>query len=160
TSTFDGMSIARAVIEHIVDKKKLGAKTLFATHYHELTAIEEQLAGVKNYNIAVRKKGEDIIFLRRIVRGGADDSYGIYVSKLAGIPESVVNRAKKILEALESGQIITTAKDKQPKPENDEQMFFMQSDDSEIIKRLKELDVNSLSPIQALNILDELKRLV
>ena len=97
TSTFDGMSIARAVLEYCADPKKLGAKTLFATHYHELTAMEGTLPGVKNYNIAVKTRGEDIIFLRKIIPGGADRSYGIEVARLAGLPSTVVNRGKKIL---------------------------------------------------------------
>ena len=103
TSTYDGMSIARAVLEFCADKKRLGAKTLFATHYHELTALEGQIPGVKNYNIAAKKKRDDILFLRKIVRGGADQSYGIEVAKLAGVPEPVLRRARKILEELEAG---------------------------------------------------------
>ena len=102
TSTFDGMSIARAVLEYVHDKKLVGAKTLFATHYHELTEMEEVLPGVKNFNIAVKKRGDDITFLRRIVRGGADDSFGIEVAKLAGVPEKVIKRAKQVLAELES----------------------------------------------------------
>lgn len=105
TSTFDGMSIARAVLEFVADKKKLGAKTLFATHYHELTVLEDNLDGVKNYNIAVKKRGDDITFLRRIVRGAADDSYGVEVAKLAGLPASVINRAKLVLKELECGKM-------------------------------------------------------
>ena len=101
---YDGMSIARAVIEYIADKRKLGAKTLFATHYHELTELEDAISGVKNYNIAVKKRGDEIIFLRRIVSGGADDSYGIEVSKLAGIPDPVIKRAHEVLKALEAGK--------------------------------------------------------
>lgn len=105
TSTFDGMSIARAVLEFVCKKKTLGAKTLFATHYHELTAMEGLLDGVKNYSIAVKKRGDDITFLRRIVRGGADESFGIEVAKLAGVPDSVVRRAKVILKELEQNKI-------------------------------------------------------
>ncbi len=104
TSTFDGMSIAKAVLEYVADKKILGAKTLFATHYHELTVLEDTVKGVKNYNIAAIKRGDDITFLRRIIRGAADESYGVEVAKLAGLPESVIERAKKILLELESGQ--------------------------------------------------------
>lgn len=99
------MSIARAVLEFVADKKKLGAKTLFATHYHELTVLEDNLDGVKNYNIAVKKRGDDITFLRRIVRGAADDSYGVEVAKLAGLPASVINRAKLVLKELECGKM-------------------------------------------------------
>lgn len=105
TSTFDGMSIARAVIEHIANRKKLGAKTLFATHYHELTELEQSFFNIKNYNIAVKKNGDEIYFLRRIVRGGTDDSYGIDVSRLAGIPEEIIQRAQQILKQLESGNM-------------------------------------------------------
>lgn len=107
TSTFDGMSIARAVLEYVNDKKKLGAKALFATHYHELTEMENELSGIKNYNIAVKKRGDDITFLRKIVRGGADDSYGIEVAKLSGIPNEVIQRAKQILKKTESEGIVT-----------------------------------------------------
>ncbi len=110
TSTFDGMSIARAVLEYIADRKKLGAKTLFATHYHELTELEEIIPCVKNYNVAVKKRGEEITFLRRILPGGADDSYGIEVSKLAGIPRWVIDRAHQVLEGLESSGQVAEAK--------------------------------------------------
>ncbi|MCD7872674.1 MAG: DNA mismatch repair protein MutS [Clostridiales bacterium] len=105
TSTFDGMSIARAVLEYTCKKKTLGAKSLFATHYHELTAMEGMIDGVKNYSIAVKKRGDDITFLRRIVRGGADESFGIEVAKLAGVPDAVVKRAKVILKELEKNKI-------------------------------------------------------
>lgn len=160
TSTFDGMSIARAVVEYIADKKRVGAKTLFATHYHELTELENDLDCVKNYNIAVVRQGEDVIFLRRIVRGGADDSYGIYVSKLAGVPEPVIKRAQVILKALEAGQSPKTAKRKKaPQPESG-QIVIRQSDDSEVVKRLQEIDPDSLTPLAALNLLCELKKLV
>ena len=102
TSTYDGMSIARAVIEYVADKRKVGERALFATHYHELTVLEEMVKGVKNYNIAVKKRGDDITFLRKIVRGGADDSYGLEVAKLAGIPNAVIKRAKAVLADLET----------------------------------------------------------
>ena len=119
TSTFDGMSIARAVIEFVADKQKLGAKTLFATHYHELIELENLLPGVKNYNIAVKKRGDDITFLRRIVRGGTDDSFGIEVAKLAGVPEWIIERAKVILKEIESENLASitesTAIDMEPK---------------------------------------------
>ena len=154
TATFDGMSIARAVLEYVADKKKLGAKTLFATHYHELTEMENELKGIRNYNIAVKKRGDDITFLRRIVRGGADDSYGIEVAKLAGIPEAVTNRAKEILKkTLEDGVVITKTV-----AENDMQMplFFGASND--IVEELKALDVNVLTPIECMSILSELSK--
>jgi DNA mismatch repair protein MutS len=104
TSTYDGMSIARAVLEFCTDKKKLGAKTLFSTHYHELTELERETPGVKNYNISAKKRGGEIIFLRKIVPGGADDSYGIEVAGLAGVPDGVIRRAKAVLSALEAAQ--------------------------------------------------------
>lgn len=152
TSTFDGMSIARAVLEYVADKKKLGAKTLFATHYHELTEMENELSGIKNYNIAVKKRGDDIIFLRRIVRGGADDSYGIEVAKLAGIPSAITDRAKQILKkTLEEGITITkTVK------ENESQLSMEFGLSSELLDELKTLDVNTLTPIECMSILSEL----
>lgn len=152
TSTFDGMSIARAVLEYVADKRKLGAKTLFATHYHELTEMENELSGIKNYNIAVKKRGDDIIFLRRIVRGGADDSYGIEVAKLAGIPSGITDRAKQILKkTLEEGITITkTVK------ENESQLSMEFGMSGEIIDELKTLDVNTLTPIECMSILSEL----
>src|SRR5699024_9347984 len=111
TSTFDGLSIAWAVIEHISNPKLLGAKTLFATHYHELTELEGKLPGLNNYCIAVKERGDDIVFLRKIVKGGADKSYGIQVAKLAGVPDSVINRAKELVEELVSADITSTVKD-------------------------------------------------
>jgi DNA mismatch repair protein MutS len=152
TSTYDGMSIARAVLEFVADKRKLGAKTLFATHYHELTEMENELKGIRNYNIAVKKRGDDITFLRRIVRGGADESYGIEVAKLAGIPETVTNRAKEILKkTLEEGVVITkTVSD------SDLQMPLMFGAGSDIVDELKTLDVNTLTPIEAMGILFDL----
>ncbi|MBQ7543101.1 MAG: DNA mismatch repair protein MutS [Clostridia bacterium] len=151
TSTFDGMSIARAVLEHAADPKKLGAKTLFATHYHELTELEQTVPGVRNYNIAVKKRGDDITFLRRIVRGGADGSYGIEVAKLAGVPNGVVQRAKEILEQLEEKGYTVRAPeiDSVPK-EQDAQMTFGGSRESELVGKLRSMDVNTLTPIEAL----------
>ena len=152
TSTYDGMAIARAVLEYAADKRKLGAKTLFATHYHELTEMENELVGVKNYNIAVKKRGDDIIFLRRIVRGGADDSYGIEVAKLSGIPDSVINRAKAILkQTLESG-IVTYRTTAAP----DAQIPIEMQGATELLNELKMLDVNTLTPIEAMGILFDL----
>lgn len=152
TSTFDGMSIARAVLEYCADKRKLGAKTLFATHYHELTEMENELSGIRNYNIAVKKRGDDIIFLRRIVRGGADDSYGIEVAKLAGIPSSLTDRAKQILKkTLEEGITVTkTVK------ESDIQLPMEFGVSSEILDELRAIDVNTLTPIECMSILSEL----
>ena len=164
TSTYDGMAIARAVLEYCADKKRLGAKTLFATHYHELTALEGEIAGVKNYNIAAKKRGGDVIFLRKIVRGGADQSYGVEVAKLAGVPDRVVRRAREILEELESG----AGRDGLGAPSGSvraagpsaptDQVSLMDLGGEAVLKKLRMTDVNLLSPIQALNLLAELKQ--
>lgn len=162
TSTYDGMSIARAVIEYIADRKKLGAKTLFATHYHELTELEELIPCVKNYNVTVKKRGEDIVFLRRIIPGGVDESYGIEVSKLAGIPRWVIDRAYEVLSSLEEGQTVSEAKVKtraKPKEES-EQLYFIDEKAEAIKKRLRGADPNTLTPIEALNLIYELKKLL
>ena len=162
TSTYDGMSIARAVIEYIADRKKLGAKTLFATHYHELTELEELIPCVKNYNVAVKKRGEDIVFLRRIIPGGVDESYGIEVSKLAGIPRWVIDRAYEVLSSLEEGQTVSEAKVKtraKPKEESG-QLYFIDEKAEAIKKRLRGADPNTLTPIEALNLIYELKKLL
>ncbi len=152
TSTFDGMAIARAVLEYVADKKKLGAKSLFATHYHELTELEHEFKGIRNYNIAVKKRGDDIIFLRRIVSGGADDSYGIEVAKLGGIPDTVITRAKQILkETLENG-VVTY---KTVKSETDQISLEMQSAE-EILRELQAIDVNTLTPIESMSLLFDL----
>ncbi len=161
TSTFDGMSIARAVLEYVANKKTLGARTLFATHYHELTVLEELLDGVKNYNIAVKKRGDDITFLRRIVPGGADDSYGIEVAKLAGLPESVIVRAKAVLKDLENGKKTERPKKRKKEVIEDEpaQISLIEPQNSVVSDFVRDLDVNTLTPIEALNKLYELKRL-
>lgn len=161
TSTFDGMSIARAVLEYVADPKLLGAKALFATHYHELTELEESVDGVKNYNIAVKKRGDDITFLRRIVRGGADDSFGIEVAKLAGVPNKIVNRARQVLAELESGQQVTMPKKRGKKREEqpEMQLALTPPNETEIMERLKKLDVNTLTPIECMNTLFELATL-
>jgi len=160
TSTFDGMSIARAVLEYTADSKKLGAKTLFATHYHELTELENQVEGVKNYNIAVKKRGDEITFLRRIIRGGADGSYGIEVAKLAGVPHSVVNRAKIILKELEDADTNKPARfDAVTAHEKEEMQFsFSTNAGSAIVEKLKALDVNTITPIEAMGMLYDLVR--
>ncbi len=150
TSTFDGMSIARAVLEYVADPKKLGAKTLFATHYHELTALEDEISGVKNYNIAVKKRGDDITFLRRIVRGPADDSYGIQVAKLAGINDEVVERAKEILRTTEVGDVRPARVHTEAPEEDYGQLSILQAADNPLVMRLKALDVNVLTPIEAM----------
>ena len=160
TSTFDGMSIARAVVEYVTDKKKLGAKTLFATHYHELTELEDILDGVKNYNISVKKRGENITFLRKIVRGGADGSYGIEVAKLAGVPNSVVTRARVILAELESNGV-TVHMSAMPSDdgnieEREIQISMTTNIADEIYDELKNMDANVLTPIEAMNVLYKL----
>jgi DNA mismatch repair protein MutS len=160
TSTFDGLSIAWSVIEYVSNKKKIGSKTLFATHYHELTELESNLDGIKNYCIAVKKRGDDIIFLRKIIRGGADDSYGIEVAKLAGVPNEVVIRAKKILKTLEDSDINKSSEVevKKRKKNEDIQVAFTGIENNEIIKKLKSLDVTTLTPIEAMNYLYKLQK--
>ena len=160
TSTFDGMSIARAVIEYVHDKKLCGAKTLFATHYHELTELEDLLPGVRNFSIAVKKRGDEITFLRRIVRGGADDSFGIEVAKLAGVPDKVVRRAKQVLQSLESGEAVTVPKNAAPPKHEEPIQLTMLTKDGEVLRRLKNLDVNTLTPIESMNILFELANML
>ncbi|MGN0402741.1 MAG: DNA mismatch repair protein MutS [Acetatifactor sp.] len=172
TSTFDGLSIAWAVIEHISNRKLLGAKTLFATHYHELTELEGKMSNVNNYCIAVKESGDDIIFLRKIIKGGADRSYGIQVAKLAGVPDMVIGRAKEIAEQLTNNDIIekiqsiaTDVKDdtkgkKQPKLDEvdlAQMSLFETVTDEDVLKELMEADVNTMSPIDALNTLYRLQ---
>ncbi len=157
TSTFDGMSIARAVLEYSADKRRLGAKTLFATHYHELTELENSVAGVKNYNIAVKKRGDDITFLRRIVSGCADGSYGIEVAKLAGVPNSVVERAKVVLKELE-GEGLKAPIHREETYEQEMQMSFGSSNANDIVEKLKKIDVNTLTPIEAMSVLYDLTK--
>ena len=157
TSTFDGMSIARAVLEYSADKRKLGAKTLFATHYHELTELENSVQGVKNYNIAVKKRGDDITFLRRIISGCADGSYGIEVAKLAGVPNSVVERAKVVLKELE-GEGLKAPVHRAETSEPEIQISFGSSNADDIVEKLKNIDVNTLTPIEAMSTLYELTK--
>lgn len=161
TSTFDGMSIARAVLEYVCKKRTLGAKALFATHYHELTDMEGLLDGVKNYSIAVKKRGDDITFLRRIVRGGADQSFGIEVAKLAGVPDAVVKRAKVILKELEKNAVKIEFKAEESvieEEENEIQYNFTANSKDEILEILKTVDVNTLTPIEAMQTLYDLKK--
>ncbi len=158
TSTYDGMAIARAVLEHCADRRRLGAKTLFATHYHELTVLEGQIAGVKNYNIAAKKKKGEVIFLRKIVRGGADQSYGIEVAKLAGVPDRVVRRAREILEELENSSAPVGADVPIGPSSHDEQISLGDLGGQTVLNKLRMTDVNILSPIEALNLLAELKQ--
>ena len=170
TSTFDGLSIAWAVIEHISDSRLLGAKTLFATHYHELTELEGKIDNVNNYCIAVKEKGDDIIFLRKIVKGGADKSYGIQVARLAGVPDCVINRAKEKVEELVHADITTRIKDiavHGHEPNNNTNKYdevdlaqmslFDTVNDDDIIQEIKELDLGNLTPIDALNTLYQLQ---
>ena len=158
TSTFDGMSIARAVAEYTLGKK-IGAKTLFATHYHELTTMEDEFDGIVNYNIAAKKKGDDIVFLRKIVRGAADDSYGIEVAKLAGVPKEVTKRAKEILETLEAGGI--QKKERTTEPSDDDfALSFDNISESEVAEKLRAVDINTLTPLEAINLIYELKKML
>ena len=171
TSTFDGLSIAWAVIEHISNPKLLGAKTLFATHYHELTELEGKLPGVNNYCIAVKERGDDIVFLRKIVKGGADKSYGIQVAKLAGVPDSVINRAKELVEELVSADITSTVKDiasegkkTKPKPpvhydevDMEQISLFDTVKDDDVLEELKSIKIDELRPVDALNVLYRLQ---
>ncbi len=158
TSTYDGLSIAWAVAEFIADKEKCGAKTLFATHYHELTELEEKLEGVKNYNIAVKEKGEDIIFLRKIVRGGTDESYGIHVARLAGVPKTVTQKANEILNSLERKNILTNKKqEKEDKKQVDGQFDMFNYKIAEIAHEIDKINLNELTPIDALNTLVKIK---
>ena len=171
TSTFDGLSIAWAVIEYISNTKILGAKTLFATHYHELTELEGKLAGVNNYCIAVKERGDDIVFLRKIVKGGADKSYGIQVAKLAGVPDIVIERAKELVEELVSADITAAVKDiasENKKTKTKPQVHLDEVDleqislfdtvkDDDVLEELKNIDVSNLTPIDALNTIYKLQ---
>ena len=173
TSTFDGLAIAWAVIEHIADKRILGAKTLFATHYHELTELEGTMDGVNNYCIAVKEKGDDIVFLRKIVKGGADKSYGIQVAKLAGVPDSVIARAKELVDELSQADISARAKDialenraktkQKNKPKRYDEVdleqisLFDTVKDDDVVKELQELDISNMTPMDALNTLYRLQ---
>lgn len=157
TSTFDGLSIAWAVVEYISKTDKIGARTLFATHYHELTELEDKLEGVKNYCIAVKEKGEDVIFLRKIIRGGADESYGIYVAKLAGIPNVIIKRANEILDSLKEGSYAISQVRENKNIKNVSQVDFYNYKLGEIENELQKVDVNELTPIDALNILVKMK---
>ena len=159
TSTYDGMSIARAVVEY-THSKKIGAKTLFATHYHELTSMESEFEGIVNYNVAAKKRGDSVTFLRKIVKGGTDDSYGIEVAKLAGIPNEVVKRAKEILADIENGNKVYV---KETKAQNDTFDLFsgiISSKESDVAEKIKSIDINTMTPIEAMNVLFELKKML
>ena len=159
TSTYDGMSIARAVVEY-THSKKIGAKTLFATHYHELTAMEDEFPGIVNYNVAAKKKQDTVTFLRKIVRGGTDDSYGIEVAKLAGVPNEVVKRAKEILHDIESASTVHPPKKAVPEREVGFDLFteLARTKDSEVAERIRSADINTMTPIEAINLIYELKK--
>ena len=158
TSTYDGLSIAWAVAEYIADKEKCGAKTLFATHYHELTQLEDTLEGVKNYSIAVKEKGEDIIFLRKIVKGGTDESYGVHVAKLAGVPKVVTQRANEILKKIERKNVLVNKNsEKENKKQVDGQLDMYNFKLAEIAHELDKVNINELTPIDALNTLVKIK---
>lgn len=159
TSTYDGLAIAWATVEHIVDTQKIGAKTLFATHYHELTELGEKIEGVKNYSVAVKEKGDDVIFLRKIIPGGADESYGIYVAKLAGIKKCVINRAKEILKYLENVDLAKKTIDEKRKRVTTEeiQVDMFNYKMAEVTKILEKTNLDELSPKDALDVLYRLK---
>ncbi len=159
TSTYDGMSIARAVVEYTYSKK-IGAKTLFATHYHELTDMEDELPGIVNYNIAAKKRGDSITFLRKIVRGGTDDSYGIEVAKLAGVPNDVVKRAREILADIEADKPVAKVERSAARPEFDLFTGITESKENEAADRIRSVDINTLTPIEAMNLLFELKKML
>ena len=151
TSTYDGMSIARAVLEHCADKKKLGAKTLFATHYHELSALEGAIPGVRNYHMAAKKRQDDVIFLRKLVSGGADQSYGIEVAQLAGVPAWIIRRGREILKELEAGERPAPVQSKEE--ESEEQMGFTDLAGQAVLEELRKVELNTLTPIEAMNLL-------
>ena len=160
TSTFDGMSIARAIAEYTAGKK-IGAKAMFATHYHELTSLEDEVSGIVNYNIAAKKRGEDIIFLRKIVKGPTDDSYGIEVAKLAGVPNEVVKRAKAVLaDMVENGFVGAKPTKKVQEPIMNATMSFEDMSIYEAADKIKKVDINTLTPIEAMNFIFELKKLL
>lgn len=160
TSTYDGMSIARAVVEYCSDRKKLGAKTMFATHYHELTALENEISGVKNYNISAKKRGGDIIFLRKIIPGGADDSYGIEVAHLAGVPDAVIKRANVILSDMVKSASSAPVNPVKPEPQDEDQFSLEALAENEVIEQLKRTDINTITPLEAMNLLFEFKKKV
>ncbi|MBQ1263919.1 MAG: DNA mismatch repair protein MutS, partial [Oscillospiraceae bacterium] len=158
TSTYDGMSIARAVLEHVAERKKLGAKTLFATHYHELTDMEQELSGVRNFNIAVKKRQGEMIFLRKIVPGAADESYGVEVAKLAGLPDKLISRAREILAKLE--QNAPTERRSAAITQPDDQLSLLDMGDAQLRRELESVQVETLTPIEAMNVLYKLKQLL
>ena len=162
TSTFDGLSIAWSVLEYIADKKQVGAKTLFATHYHEISELEGKLEGVKNYCITVQEQGDDVVFLRKIVRGGADHSYGVQVAKLAGLPNKVIKRAKAILKKLNAADITKKAKHIATEAQinsydEPKQVDMFTMNETKIIDEINSINVMNLTPIEALQVLYDLQ---
>jgi DNA mismatch repair protein MutS len=165
TSTYDGLSIAWAVVEHLHNDPAVKARTLFATHYHQLTELEYTLKGVKNYNVLCREVGDRIVFLRKVVPGASDRSYGVEVARLAGLPNEVIERAREILDNLEEDEFIGPGIPRLAKSKNDEtttceQLSIPIGSDSDLRRRLLAVDPETLTPIEALNILNELKKLV
>jgi DNA mismatch repair protein MutS len=160
TSTYDGMSIARAIVEY-TNSKKIGAKTLFATHYHELTVMEEEFEGIVNYHIAAKKRGDSITFLRKIVRGSTDDSYGIEVAKLSGLPNEVIKRARAVLEQIEASggkpAISTTPTVRLPQ-EDDSAMSLQDCINEQVVAELASADLNIMSPLEVMNLVFSLQR--
>jgi DNA mismatch repair protein MutS len=155
TSTYDGMAIARAVLEYCADKRKLGAKTLFATHYHELIGMEGEIPGIQNYNISAKKRGNDVIFLRKIVPGGADESYGIEVAGLSGVPAAVIRRAKDVMSSLSKAAPPPSARS-----EDTGQVTMLEVRGNELAELLERTDLNTVTPLEAMNLLFELKKKV
>lgn len=173
TSTYDGLSIAWAVVEYIANRSKCGAKTFFSTHYHELTELEGTIDGVKNYCISVKEQGDDIIFLRKIIRGGADKSYGIQVARLAGVPDEITDRAKEIVNELTSADIVDGAVVSQKSagitykpqpsysiPQDKNGQFVLTTADDIVHQKLKGLNLDKITPIEAINTLYELQQLL
>ncbi len=167
TSTFDGVSIAWAVAEYLHDHAPVSARTLFATHYHELTDLALTRNRVRNYNVAVKEWNDQIIFLRKIVKGGASHSYGIQVARLAGLPQPVIDRAKEVLKNLETGEFenggqprLARGKNAEPAEPQPQLGLFEAAGSDEVHQRLRDLEVSTLTPLEALNLLDELKKLV
>ena len=158
TSTYDGLSIAWAVAEYMANPETAGCKTLFATHYHELTSLEEKIDGVKNYQVAVKEKGEDIVFLRKILPGGTDESYGIHVARLAGVPKKVISRANEILKTLEKKvKIREKQEEKEMKKQVSGQLDMYNYKLADVASELDKIDVNELTPIEALNAIVKIK---
>ena len=157
TSTFDGMSIARAIVEY-TNSRKIGAKTMFATHYHELTVMEDEFEGIVNYNVAAKKRGDNITFLRKIIKGSTDDSYGIEVAKLAGIPNEVIKRAKEVLASVEKTAKAISTSEKVEEEKDESLITFDDFVEEQVIEELKAVDINTLSPYEAMSFLYNLKK--